>query len=116
MEFEWSEARNLSGIKRSGSSEQDTGEKEENAMKKKIKYTKEPDDVDINSAKIINDFLPPPDELVFKEKNIKITLALSEKSVRFFKREADKHGVKYQQMIRSLIDKYVSAHSSHPEV
>jgi predicted DNA binding CopG/RHH family protein len=85
-------------------------------MKKKIKYTKEPDDVDIDSAKIIKDFLPPPNELVFKEKNIKITLALSEKSVQFFKREAGKHGVKYQQMIRSLIDKYVSAHSSHSDV
>lgn len=83
-------------------------------MKKPIKYTNEPPDVDLDSARIIDDFLPPPGELVFKEKTVKITLNVSEESILFFKREADKHGVKYQQMIRSLIDKYVSAHSSHP--
>jgi predicted DNA binding CopG/RHH family protein len=81
-------------------------------MKKKIKYTDEPDDVDLDNAKIIKDFLPPPDQLVFKEKNVKITLSVSESSVDFFKREAEKNGVKYQQMIRSLLDKYVSAHSA----
>ena len=81
-------------------------------MKKKIKYTDEPDDVDLDNARIIKDFLPPPDQLVFKEKNIKITLSVSESSVDFFKREAEKNGVKYQQMIRSLLDKYVSAHSA----
>jgi predicted DNA binding CopG/RHH family protein len=38
-------------------------------------------------------------------------LTLSEDSVNFFKAQADKHGLKYQQMIRSLIDKYVSTHT-----
>ena len=42
---------------------------------------------------------------------LKITLTLSEGSVNFFKAKAEKHGLKYQQMIRSLIDKYVSAHT-----
>lgn len=79
-------------------------------MKKKIKYTDAPADVDLDNARIIKDFLPPPDQLVFKEKTIKITLSVSENSIDFFKREAEKNGVKYQQMIRSLIDKYVSAH------
>jgi predicted DNA binding CopG/RHH family protein len=80
-------------------------------MKKHIKYTDEPSDVDIDAAQVIKDFLPPPNQLVFKEKTVKITLALSEDSVIFFKAQADKHGLKYQQMIRSLIDKYVSAHT-----
>ncbi len=79
-------------------------------MKKKIKYTDEPDDVDFENARIIKDLLPPPDKLVFKKKTIKITLSVSESSINFFKREAEKSGVKYQQMIRGLIDKYVSVH------
>jgi predicted DNA binding CopG/RHH family protein len=81
------------------------------SMKKRIKYTDEPSDVDLDAARVVKDFLPPPEQLVFKEKTVKITLALSENSVNFFKDQADKHGLKYQQMIRSLIDKYVSAHT-----
>ena len=80
-------------------------------MKKQTKYTDEPSDVDLDAARAIKDFLPPPDQLVFKEKTVKITLTLSEGSVNFFKAKAEKHGLKYQQMIRSLIDKYVSAHT-----
>lgn len=80
-------------------------------MSKLVNYTDEPSDVDLDAARVVKDFLPPPDQLVFKEKTVKITLALSEDSVKFFKAQADKHGLKYQQMIRSLIDKYVSAHT-----
>lgn len=83
-------------------------------MKRKVKYSDEPKDVNLDAARAVRDFLPPPDQLVFKEKTVKITLALSEGSVNFFKSQAEKHGLKYQQMIRSLIDKYVSAHS-HPD-
>ena len=81
-------------------------------MKKKITYTSEPNDVDLDNAKRIKDFLPPPHELVFKENTVKVTLSLTKESVDFFKKEADRHGIKYQKMIRSLIDQYVSAHSS----
>lgn len=80
-------------------------------MKKQIKYVDTPSDVDLDAARAIKDFLPPPEQLVFKEKTVKITLALSEGSINFFKTQAQKHGLKYQQMIRSLIDKYVEAHS-----
>jgi hypothetical protein len=90
------------------------GGKGRSFMKRTIKYTDEPFDVDLNGAKIINDFLPPPDKLVFKEKTVKITLNVSESSILFFKREAERQGVKYQQMLRALIDKYVSAHSPRP--
>ena len=81
-------------------------------MKKQVEYTDEPSDVDLDRAIAVKDFLPPPEELVLKEKTVKITLSVSEESVIFFKREAEKHGVKYQQMIKSLIDRYVSAYSS----
>ena len=56
------------------------GGKEKSFMKKRIKYTDEPSDVDLDAALAVKDFLPPPDQLVFKEKTVKITLALSENS------------------------------------
>ncbi len=87
------------------------GGKEKKFMKKAVKYTDEPFDVDLDAAQVVKNFLPPPDQLVFKEKTVKITLALSEESVNFFKVQAGRHGLKYQQMIRSLIDKYVSVHT-----
>ena len=49
-------------------------------MKKKIKYTKEP----TGELKVIKDFLPPPDRLVVKEENVKVTIALKKSSVDFF--------------------------------
>ncbi len=73
-------------------------------MKKKINYTNEP----LGQVKVIKDFLPTPDELAFKEKNIKITMALSKESIDFFKNQAKKHHTQYQKMIRQLLDSYVS--------
>lgn len=75
-------------------------------MSTKIKYTDEPFE-----AKVILDFLPPPEELAFREEGVKVTIALSKKSVEFFKSEASKHHTQYQRMIRKLIDTYVDAHA-----
>ncbi len=77
-------------------------------MKKKIKYENEK----IGRIKIIKDFLPAPDELVFKEESLKVTLNLSRTSVEFFKKIADKNGSKYQKIIRNLLDSYVNHYSS----
>ena len=55
---------------------------------------------------VMKDFLPPPDRLVFRESNVKVTLSLSRKSVDFFKREAKRQHVPYQRMIRALVDAY----------
>ncbi len=74
-------------------------------MSAKIKYTSEPIE-----AKVIHDFLPPPEELAFREEGVKITIALSKKSIEFFKSEATKHHTQYQRMIRRLIDSYVDAY------
>ncbi|MHB1621395.1 MAG: hypothetical protein ACYCTY_15740 [Sulfuricella sp.] len=74
-------------------------------MSAKIKYTDEPIE-----AKVIQDFLPPPEELAFREEGVKVTIALSKKSVEFFKSEATKHHTQYQRMIRRLIDSYVDAY------
>lgn len=76
-------------------------------MKTKIKYANEP----MGRLRVIDDFLPGPDELVFKENNVKVTIALSKSSVDFFKTEARKHRIPYQAMIRRLVDLYASQHS-----
>ena len=86
----------------------DTGAKEREFMKKKIKYT----DEKIGKIEIINDFLPKPEELVLKKDTTKITLNLSKSSVEFFKLIAKKHGSQYQKVIRNLLDRYSSHYSS----
>lgn len=75
-------------------------------MSAKIKYTDEP----IDPLKVVPDFLPTPEELVFKEDTVKVTIALSRESVEFFKQEAEKHHTQYQKMIRRLLDVYTLAH------
>ena len=71
-------------------------------MKSKIEYTDEP----LGELMVIKDFLPSPDQLILKEENVKITIALTKSSVDFFKTEAKKHHTSYQGMIRQLIDWY----------
>ena len=71
-------------------------------MKTKIKYTDEP----LGELKVIKDFLPSPAQLILKEENVKITIALKKSSVEFFKNEAKKNHTSYQKMIRQLIDWY----------
>jgi predicted DNA binding CopG/RHH family protein len=73
-------------------------------MKRKIKYKDEP----LGDLQVIEDFLPPPDQLAFKEETVKVTIALSKSSLEFFKKEARKHHTQYQRMIRRLIDFYVT--------
>ena len=69
---------------------------------KSVKYTAG----EIGPVRVIADFLPAPDALVPREDNVKVTLALSRRSVDFFKRAAKKRGVPYQRMIRALVDAY----------
>jgi hypothetical protein len=73
-------------------------------MKEKTRYTDEPIEF-----RVIPNFLPPPEQLIFKEDAIKVTITLSARSVLFFKTEAEKRGVQYQRMIRRLLDAYVEA-------
>ena len=75
-------------------------------MKKKIKYTDGP----VGDIKIVRDFLPSPNELAFKEDQVKVTIGLSKSSIDFFKKEAKNHHTQYQKMIRRLLDVYVAQH------
>lgn len=79
-------------------------------MKKKIAYTNEP----LGEIQIVSDFLPRPEDLAFREEGVKVTLALSKKSVEFFKTEASKYSTQYQRMIRRLLDSYVETHTQRP--
>jgi predicted DNA binding CopG/RHH family protein len=73
-------------------------------MKKRIKYS----DEKIGKVEIVQDFLPRPEDLVYKEDTIKVTLNLSKSSIEFFKEIAQKHGSQYQKVIRNLLDSYTS--------
>lgn len=79
-------------------------------MNAKVKYT----DERIGPLKVVPDFLPAPEELVFKKETVKVTIALSKESVEFFKCEAEKHHTQYQKMIRRLLDSYTLAHKRPP--
>lgn len=72
-------------------------------MKKKIKYSNKPIE-----ARVINDFLPRPENLILNEKKKRVTLTLTETSLDFFKSAAKKQKASYQGMIRRLIDYYVA--------
>ncbi len=56
-------------------------------MSAKIKYTNE----SLGSLKIVPDFLPRHEDLVFKDEGVKVTIALTKRSVEFFKGQARKH-------------------------
>ena len=56
--------------------------------------------------KIVKNFLPPPERLIFKDDNVKVTISLSKSSVAFFKRMARKNKTQYQKMIRRVLDLY----------
>ncbi len=75
-------------------------------MSRKITYTAGP----IKKVKVVRDFLPPPAELVPQDEGVKVTIALSRRSVDFFKREARRHHTQYQRMIRRLLDTYTARH------
>jgi predicted DNA binding CopG/RHH family protein len=76
-------------------------------MKRTRKYTNEP----LGRFKVVEDFLPPPDQLVLKEDGVKVTISLSRKSVDFFKAHAAASKVPYQRMIRTLLDSYAERYS-----
>lgn len=79
------------------------GEKAKIYMKNKIKYSNEPIE-----ARVMDDFLPRPEDLSLTDKKTKVTLTLTQKSLDFFKATAKKHNASYQAMIRRLVDYYVA--------
>ena len=76
-------------------------------MNAKRKYSDGP----IGDIELIDDFLPSPEELAFKEDTVKVTITLSKTSIDFFKAKASEHHTAYQKMIRRLLDSYVDRHT-----
>ena len=76
-------------------------------MRNSIRYSDGP----MEEVRVVSDFLPTPEELVFREETVKVTIALSKASVEFFKQEATKLKVSYQRMIRRLLDEYTLRHT-----
>jgi hypothetical protein len=74
--------------------------------KKRIDY-----DMPIGKLTRVKDFLPPPDQLVFPQDTVKVTISLNRRSVEFFKDQAKKQGSKYQKMIRALVDQYAGRYA-----
>jgi predicted DNA binding CopG/RHH family protein len=72
-------------------------------MKKKTKYANEP-----LKMEAVEDFLPPPEELVLKQETVKVTLGLNKRTIEFFKARARQHQTQYQKMIRRVLDLYAS--------
>lgn len=81
-------------------------------MNAKTKYSDGP----IEEHELVEDFLPSPDELAFKEDTVKVTIALSKSSVEFFKAKAEANNTAYQKMIRRLLDAYVDRHSASESI
>src|SRR3954447_16775257 len=90
--------------------ERATGAKESDSMSEKIRYTDEP----LGDIEVVPDFLPRPEDLVFRDEGVKVTISLSKRSVEFFKNEARKHNTQYQRMIRRLLDAYAEHHAKRP--
>ena len=75
-------------------------------MKKPVKHA---DEVLARESMVAN-FLPTPGDLVFGDDIEKVTIAVSKRTVDFFKREARLHGTQYRRMVGALLDRYAEAH------
>jgi len=71
-------------------------------MKKKIIYTDEPVDVDLDKARRVKDFLPPPGELVFRKERV-VTLRLDEPTIAELKAEAQRKGLGVSSLVRMWV-------------
>ena len=74
-----------------------------------VEYSDNPELPDIEDVKIVDkEFLPRPEELVFKELGSeKITLSLDKETVAFFKHKAKESGTSLQQLVRNLLREYI---------
>jgi predicted DNA binding CopG/RHH family protein len=79
-------------------------------MTAKTRYTSER----LGDYRVVPDFLPAPYQLAFRDEGVKVTIALSKRSVEFFKSHAAKNRTQYQRMIRQLLDAYVDAYADAP--
>ena len=77
-----------------------------------IKKMRSLNEMPIGELKRVSDFLPPIEKIVFPKETVKVTLSLTKASLEFLKRQAKKRKVKYQKMIREMVDRYAEQYSS----
>jgi len=85
-------------------------------MKKKSKKRKKEDiyeedfeGLKMKDLKIVKDLkLPSPEQIAKALKNIRITIVLDSETISFFRENAEKHDVGYQQMIRKVLREYMN--------
>lgn len=61
----------------------------------------------IGNVTIVDDFLPPPEQLVPKKNTVRLTLDFTKESIEFLQQEAQSQDASYEVMIRKLVDAYV---------
>ena len=54
--------------------------------------------------------MPPPPGLDPQEKKVLISFYLNESTIRFYKKEANRYGTKYQRLLRAILERYKHAH------
>ncbi len=83
-------------------------------MKKRtVKFTEDKGEIVGELRPVRKGELPSLDELVGKlRRQTKVTLALDNEALDFFKREARRRNTSYQRMIRNLVRSYARAHAS----
>ena len=83
-------------------------------MKKRtVNYTGDKGEIAGDLRPVKKGELPSLDELVGKlRRQTKVTLALDDDALDFFKREAQRRNTSYQRMIRNLVRSYARAHAS----
>jgi hypothetical protein len=79
-------------------------------MKKKIIYTDEPDDVDLDNARVVKDFLPRPKDLVLRKEKV-VTLRLDEATAKWLKQVADQKGLGISSLARMWLIERLSGES-----
>ena len=87
----------------------DIGGKERKYMSNTtVNYTAAPVDIEqsLDSAIVMGDLLPSPDELVRRVEKEKITISIDKHSLDLFKQYAKKHNTKYQPMINGVLEAY----------
>jgi hypothetical protein len=95
------------------SSAPDTGAKASKFMKKQTaKYSDDKGEI-IGKLHRIRDELPSIDELTGGPvRQTKVTIALDDDALSFFKWEARRRNTSYQRMIRNLVRAYAQAHTA----
>jgi hypothetical protein len=76
-------------------------------MKKRIRYK----DERLGKLKIVEDFLPRPHELVFKEHDVEVRLRVRRSSMNFYKKLAKANKSRHDRVMRRLLDQYAALHS-----